>query len=72
MSNLNMIKESLSDYRGSYAGCHTRWRGLESHLLDTRFDRVTQGKVQDLGKGRGEGSGNYLILKHDALNDKFI
>ena len=52
-----MIKERLSDYRGSYAGCHTRWRGLEYHLLDTRFDRVTQGKVQDLGKGRGEGSG---------------
>ena len=36
MGNLNMLKErrnpSLSD-KGFYARYHTRWRGLESHLL---------------------------------------
>ena len=37
MGNLNMFKERnplacLSN--GSYAGCHSRWRGPESHLLD--------------------------------------
>ena len=35
MGNLNMFKERNPQAcltEGSYAGCHTRWRGLESHL----------------------------------------
>ena len=28
-----MLKACLT--KGSFAGCHTRWRGLESHLLRT-------------------------------------
>ena len=35
MGNLKMFKErNLACLtKGSYAGCHTRWRGLESHIL---------------------------------------
>ena len=34
------ITPSLSDY-GFFAGCHTRWHGLESHLLDDcLFDKA--------------------------------
>ena len=39
MGNLNMLKEIKKTKkqacltRGSYAGYHTRWRGLESYLL---------------------------------------
>ena len=36
MGNLNMFKESNPQIcltKGSYAGCHTRWRGLESYLF---------------------------------------
>ena len=36
MGNLNMFKEKEKQAcltKGSYAGCHTRWRGLESPLL---------------------------------------
>ena len=35
MGNLNMFKEKEKQaclIEGSYAGCHTRWRGLESPL----------------------------------------
>ena len=34
--NLNMFKDRNPQAcltKGCYAGCHTRWRGLESHLL---------------------------------------
>ena len=39
MGNLNMLKERTPPppqaclTKGCYAGCHTRWRGLEFHLL---------------------------------------
>ena len=36
MGNLNMLKERNPQAcltKGSYAWCHTRWCGLESHLL---------------------------------------
>ena len=36
MGNLNLLKEGNPQAcltKGSYAGCHTRWRGLDSHLL---------------------------------------
>ena len=36
MGNLHMFKERNPQAcltKGSYAGCHTRWRGLESHLF---------------------------------------
>ena len=36
MGNLNMFKEKEKQAclsKGSYAGCHTRWRGLEYPLL---------------------------------------
>ena len=35
MGNLNTFKEEKKQAcltKGSYAGCHTRWRGSESHL----------------------------------------
>ena len=38
IGNLNMFKERKPKAcltKGSYADCHTRWRGLESHLLCT-------------------------------------
>ena len=35
MGNLNMLKEKKACLtKGSYAGYHTRWRGLESYLLE--------------------------------------
>ena len=37
MGNLNMLKERNPKAcltKGCFAGCHTRWRGLESHLLE--------------------------------------
>ena len=36
MGNLNMLKERNPQAcltKDCYARCHTRWRGLESHLL---------------------------------------
>ena len=37
MGNLNMLiergKKQACLNKGSYAWCHTRWRGLESHIL---------------------------------------
>ena len=36
MGNLNMLKERTPQAcltKGYHAGCHTRWHGLESHLL---------------------------------------
>ena len=39
MGNLNMFEERNPQAcltKGSSAGCHTRWRGLESHLLRNR------------------------------------
>ena len=39
MGNLNMFKERNPQAcltKGSYTGCHTRWRGLESHLFATK------------------------------------
>ena len=38
IGNLNMFKERNRQAcltKSSYAGSHTRWRGLESHLLCT-------------------------------------
>ena len=38
MGNLNILKERKPQAcltKGCYAGCHIRWRGLESHLLST-------------------------------------
>ena len=37
MGNLNMLKERNPQAcltKGCDAGCHTRWRGLEPHLID--------------------------------------
>ena len=39
MGNLNMLNEKKKEAcltMGLYAGCHTRWSGLESHLLVLR------------------------------------
>ena len=40
MSNLNMLKERNPKAcltKGCFAGCHTRWHGLESQLLKCVF-----------------------------------
>ena len=37
MGNLNMLEERKPQAcltKGCYAGCHTRWPGLESHLFN--------------------------------------
>ena len=40
MGNLNMLEERNPQAcltKGSFAGFHTRWRGLEPHLIDEKF-----------------------------------
>ena len=40
MGNLNMLKERKPQgclTKGCYAGCHTRWRGLESYLFPLTY-----------------------------------
>ena len=37
MSNVHLLKKREKEVclaKGSQAGCHTRWHGLESHLLE--------------------------------------
>ena len=44
IGNLNMLKEITPKAcltKGRYAGCHTRWRGLEFHLLNGLQAKVT-------------------------------
>ena len=51
MGNSNMFKERNPQAcltKGSYAGCDTRWRGLESHLID------------EIPEGRGHSGTEWL------------
>ena len=44
MGNLNMLRERTPQAclsKGSEAGCHTRWRGLEFNLIDGIPDHAT-------------------------------
>ena len=46
MGNLNMFKEEKKQAcltKGSYAGCHTWWRGLESHRMPLGLATVELG-----------------------------
>ena len=57
MGNLNMLKERNPQAcltKGCYAGCHTRWRGLEFHLY------------RGVGSGGYWGGGRGLNLQRNV------
>ena len=70
MGNLNMIKERnplACLTKGCYAGCHTRWHGLESHLLTMELKgSVSSVSLNNFGRQIHHGfETDFMTLTND-------